>query len=87
VTITTEEAARDSQVAMVVYGEEGNSGEIILGTAGQLGMFQTGNQDQFKVGLCQEHFTASVPNNVIVCLWNNTLYKDTRMAQTANYYI
>ena len=49
--MATEESAYTSRVALVVYGEDGNSGEIVLGEAGQSGIFQSGNQDQFKVSV------------------------------------
>ena len=49
--VATEESAYTSRVALVVYGEDGNSGEIVLGEAGQSGIFQSGNQDQFKVSV------------------------------------
>ena len=35
-------------MVLTAYGDEGNSGPIVLGEAGK-GLFQVGNQDQFKV--------------------------------------
>ena len=48
VWITTAESASGCRVAMVAYGDRGNSGPILLGDANEL--FQAGNKDEFKVG-------------------------------------
>ena len=46
--IDTADNAYYCQVSMVVYGEHGNSGPIVLGKSGK-DLFLSGNQDQFKV--------------------------------------
>ena len=49
VWITTEECVREAdEIVLVVYGEEANSGPIILWTGEDNGQFQTGNNDEFK---------------------------------------
>ena len=47
VWVTSTEKADSCEVAMVVYGDDGCTGPIILGKSGKL--FQAGNQDEFKV--------------------------------------
>ncbi len=49
VWVTTSESIDGGDIAMVVYGESGNSGPIILGKASETGLFLAGNQDNFKV--------------------------------------
>ena len=50
VWISTEEGVTEAdQVALVVYGEETNTGPIVVWTGKENGMFQAGNIDDFKV--------------------------------------
>ena len=51
VWISTEEGVTEAdQIALVVYGEETNTGPIVVWTGKENGMFQAGNIDDFKVG-------------------------------------
>ena len=46
------QSADDAQycsVGMVIYGENGKSGLIILGGTGEKVLFRAGNHDQFRV--------------------------------------
>ena len=45
---TARSAAPGTEVILIAYGDQGQSDPISLGTAGD-GLFQEGNQDQFKV--------------------------------------
>jgi len=47
--LTTAESAKSADIALVIYGDHGNSGLIILGSSGSKGLFQSGNTDEFKV--------------------------------------
>ena len=75
--VATEESAYMARVALVVYGDEGSSGEIVLGEAGQHGMFQSGNQDQFKVRINTRRFPMLLSMHKIVetctCLFADQL--------------
>ena len=51
VWITTEEAVSEAdEIVLWVYGDEANSGPIILWTGEHNGQFMAGNDDEFKVG-------------------------------------
>ena len=50
VWVVSLEDAMDGDIALVVYGDKGNSGPVILGSAGENGLFMKGNKDIFKVG-------------------------------------
>ena len=51
VWISTDEGVSEAdQIALVVYGEETNTGPIMLWTGKENGMFQSRNVDDFKVG-------------------------------------
>ena len=47
--VTTDEINDGGDVIMVVYGDKGNSGPIVLGKATDSGLFSAGNLDEFKV--------------------------------------
>jgi hypothetical protein len=50
--VTSSESAENADVAVVVYGDKGSSGRIILGKARDKELFRAGNMDEFKVVLC-----------------------------------
>jgi len=48
--VTTEEDVSDAdEIALWVYGEEGNTGPLVLWSGDQNGKFQAANTDDFKV--------------------------------------
>ncbi|ELT98105.1 hypothetical protein CAPTEDRAFT_225952 [Capitella teleta] len=49
--VTSAESAENADVAVVVYGDQGSSGRIILGKAKDSELFRAGNVDEFKVNL------------------------------------
>ena len=51
--VTSAENCENSQVVVVIYGDKGNSGPIILGSSQDAGLFQQGNVDEFKVNLAK----------------------------------
>ncbi|KAK2179893.1 hypothetical protein NP493_465g00008 [Ridgeia piscesae] len=52
VWVTTEEDVSDAdEIALWVYGEEGNTGPLVLWSGEQNGKFEAGNTDDFKVSL------------------------------------
>ena len=66
VFVTTDESNDGGDVTMVVYGDKGNSGPIVLGKATDSGLFSAGNLDEFKV----KHLTVTclyVENCVLIC--------------------
>ena len=48
VWVSTETSASDAIVTLIVFGDEGNSGPIILGEAEPNALFQANNIDEFK---------------------------------------
>ena len=51
--VTSAETCENAQVVVVIYGDKGNSGPIILGTSDEAGLFQQNNVDEFKVNLAK----------------------------------
>ena len=47
---TEEEASQADEIVLWVYGDQANSGPIILWTGEDNGQFLAGNDDEFKVG-------------------------------------
>lgn len=47
--VSTSESAQNGEVAIVVYGDKGSSGQIVLGSPNVNNLFQKGNLDEFKV--------------------------------------
>lgn len=48
IVFSTLENAENAEVILVVYGEAGVVGPVVLGTSDD-GLFQTGQSDEFKV--------------------------------------
>ena len=48
IQILTTVSAENARVALMVYGDQGSSGPIILGQS-DYGLFQAGNIDEFQV--------------------------------------
>lgn len=48
IQVSTLETIQNGEVALVVYGDRGNSGPIQLGAPGK-SIFLTGNKDEFRV--------------------------------------
>ena len=48
--VTSDEDLVHGNVTLVVYGDSGNSGPIVLGGEGQKHLFRKDNKDIFKVG-------------------------------------
>ena len=46
---TAEDVSEADEIALWVYGEEGNTGPLILWSGEQNGKFQAANTDDFKV--------------------------------------
>ena len=46
---TEEDVSEADEIALWVYGEEGNTGPLVLWSGEQNGTFQAGNTDDFKV--------------------------------------
>ena len=51
IKVTTIEHLANADVALVCYGDLGNSGPIILGAPPGKLIFQDGNEDEFRVSL------------------------------------
>lgn len=47
--VTSAESVENADVSVVVYGDKGNSGRIVLGKAKDKELFRSGNIDEFKV--------------------------------------
>ena len=60
IKVTTIEHLANADVALVCYGDLGNSGPIILGAPPGKLIFQDGNEDEFRVSLARCFFLNKV---------------------------